>query len=244
MKQQWRFAVDISDLTIVVPTKNEEANIQGFLASLPRHLQLIVVDASQDATPTLIQRIRPHNTTLIRHPGNVTHARQIGAVYAQTEWLLFTDADIRFPPDYFHRLVLYDNVDAVYGPKLSRDRFSAYYRRFSWGQGLLHRLGIPAASGSNMLLRRRAFGEIGGFDLQLNCNEDTELMWRVRRHGFTVTYAPNLPVYASDHRRLERGRLRKTAHTLARGLLLYTNLLPSRWRISDWGYWTAPEKGT
>jgi len=233
----------ITDLTVIVPTRDEEHNIQGFLASLPRQVQLIVVDASSDATPSLVRQLRPGHTCLIRHPGNVTHARQIGAAAARTEWLLFTDADVCFPPDYFGRLLHYPDTDALYGPKLSRDRYVPYYHWFCRGQGALHRLGIPAASGSNMLLRRSVFADLGGFDLQLNCNEDTELMWRVQRRGYSVTFSPHLPVYAIDHRRLDRGWLRKTGHTLARGLLLYTNLLPPRWRLSDWGYWTAGENG-
>ena len=229
--------MDLSDLTIVVPTKNEERNIETFLRSLPRQARLIVVDASDDNTPHIVRYARRHNTRLLLHPGRVTQARRLGAAAAQSEWVLFTDADVRFPPDFFSRLSCFDDVDAGYGPKLSSDRHAGFYRWFSRGQALLHRLGIPAASGSNMIVRRRALAHIGGFDLRLPCNEDTELMWRLRRFGYSVAFAPHLPVYATDHRRLDRGRWRKVCHSLVRCFLLYTNLLPPRWRSSDWGYW-------
>jgi hypothetical protein len=53
-----------------------------------------------------------------------------------------------------------------------------------------------------------------------------------------VAFAPGLVVYARDHRRLQRGTLRKTVHSIARCSLLYFNLMPDRCRSRDWGYWS------
>jgi GT2 family glycosyltransferase len=207
---------------------------------LPPGVQLIVVDASQDATPELVQTLRPHNTLLLRCASTVTQARQWGAEAAETTWLLFTDADVIFPPDYFERLRGYRGYDALYGPKLSTDEFRSYYRWFAQGQRLAHALGMPAASGSNLLVKRQVLRDIGGFDLELTCNEDSELAWRVKRRGYRVDFAPDLVVYARDHRRLHRGVARKTLHSWVRCALLYFNLMPSRWREHDWGYWSLP----
>ncbi len=226
------------DITVVVPTKNEESNIVSFLHSLPAWVPLIVVDASEDATPELIRIHRPEHTLTLSHPGGVSEARQLGAEAAQTSWLLFTDADVVFPPDYFGRLGCYQGYDVIYGPKISNQEFAGYYRWFARGQHALDRMGIPAASGSNLLISRHAFFAVGGFDSQLACNEDTELVWRVKRRGYPVLFVPELVVYAGDHRRLERGMLRKTMHSFIRCLLLYYNLIPSRSRSCDWGYWS------
>ncbi|MGH8579880.1 MAG: hypothetical protein ACREVK_07110, partial [Gammaproteobacteria bacterium] len=52
----------------------------------------------------------------------LTSARQLGADSARTAWLLFSDADIEFPPEYiFLRLLGHEDDNIVYGPKLSRD---------------------------------------------------------------------------------------------------------------------------
>ncbi|MCA9958462.1 MAG: glycosyltransferase [Anaerolineales bacterium] len=225
------------EVSVIVPTRNEAHNVPCFLRSLPANVLLIVVDASDDETPTIIRRSRPFNTIIIRHPGNVTVARQIGAEAAITEWLLFTDADVLFDRDYFVNLSAHLQGDAVYGPKHSLDRFSHYYRWFGQGQQWMHRLGIPAASGSNLLIRRPVFDAIGGFDLRLTVNEDSEIAWRVKRQGYRIAFARDLVVYARDHRRLEYGRFRKTAHSLLRCALLYSGLMPARWRSHDWGYW-------
>jgi glycosyltransferase involved in cell wall biosynthesis len=226
------------DITLIVPTRDEQDNIITFLNSLPDWLSLIVVDASQDATAEMIISHRPERSLLLRDPGNVSQARQVGAIAARTPWLLYSDADVEFAPDYFERLLHYRGYDVVYGPKLSKDEFAATYRWVTRGQQLLHWLGVPAASGSNLLISRHALFVVGGFDTTLACNEDSELVWRARRRGYPVAFAPDLVVYARDHRRLQQGRTRKILHSIVRCLLLFSNLMPARWRRCDWGYWS------
>ena len=227
----------LSDVTLVLATRDEAHNIGGFLRSIPAEVRLVVVDASCDETPDLIERLRPANTCVLREPGSVTQARQRGAEVASTKWLLFSDADVVFAHDYFDRLSRLLGDALYYGPKLSRDRYRGYYRWIANGQALCHACGIPAASGSNLLLPRAALCAVGGFDLRLTCNEDSEVVWRVKRAGFQVRFLSELVVYASDHRRIERGRLRKTLHSIVRCTLLYTHLMPQGLRSLDWGYW-------
>lgn len=232
--------IDLNDITVVLPTRDEAANIGPFLWSLDPSVWLIVVDASEDETPALVTEQRPDRTTVICQPSTVTEARQLGAELAKTRWLLFSDADVSFAATYFRRLGVYpDDADLIYGAKHSIGEYRRYYHWFSWGQGLAHRLGFPAASGSNLLVRREVFWACRGFDLQLTVNEDSELAWRVKRMGHRVHFDPELVVYERDHRRLRRGVVRKTLHSVARCLLLYLNLIPSRWRGGDWGYWAS-----
>lgn len=237
----------LSDLTVILPTRNEAFNIRAFLASLPDALQLVVVDASHDETRQLIRAIRPDNTLIIESTCNVVQARQLGAEAAHTPWMLFTDADVIFSLTYFGELSRLDVSDErlglIYGAKKACDRFIAYHRWFTRGQHIFARLGIPAATGSNLIIQRRAFCEVGGFDLRLTCNEDSEIAWRVKRRGYRTLFAPGLVVYARDHRRLERGVWRKVMHSSLRCFLLYFNLLPSRWLGRDWGYWSSAKQG-
>jgi glycosyltransferase involved in cell wall biosynthesis len=226
-------------LTIVLPTKNEAGNIRTFLESVPAELPLVVVDAGSDETTAIIGRERP-SATLISHPGHIAAARQLGAVHARTPWLLFTDGDVTFAPDYFDRLPALLRGDAVYGAKRSHEAYAGYYRWFTRGQQLMQWIGIPGASGSNMLIRREAWLACGGFDLALTVNEDSEIFWRLHKMGFAVHFAPELTVFENDHRRLQQGMLRKTVHSILRGFLLYFDLMPARWRSSDWGYWSHP----
>ncbi len=231
----------LSELTVIVPTRNEEKNIPRFLASVPEAVELIVVDASEDRTVEILKRERRSPLRILRYYGNISQARQLGADSARTPWLLFSDADVEFPPGYFIRVLGHEDDDVVYGPKLSQDSYISYYQWVARTQRVSHSLGLPAASGSNLLVRREVLRGAGGFDPELACNEDSEFAWRAKRSGFRVAFDPALLVYARDHRRLHRGRWRKTAHSIVRCLALYFDLLPSRWRGHDWGYWSALE---
>lgn len=232
----------LAQITLVLPTRNEAANIAAFLGALPPELRLIVVDASDDETPDIIHRLRPRRTQVIRSRAGVSAARQIGAEAATTHWLLFSDADVTFGPAYFKRLSrLSDHCDALYGPKRSLGRWQGYWWAFSKAQQLADRIGVPAVSGSNFLVRRAALLGVGGFDPLLPCNEDSEVGWRLARAGQRLRFESSLVVHERDHRRLDQGALRKTAHSLLRCTLLYFGLLPERLRVSDWGYWSHPQ---
>jgi glycosyltransferase involved in cell wall biosynthesis len=227
-------------VTVIIPTRNEAERIGQFLASLPPALQLIVVDASDDATPEVVQHIRPHATRVIRSPTRIATARQIGAAAAQTEWLLFSDADVRFEAGYFDRIGAYLHHDAFYGPKYATASHPFYTRCFISGQQWCDRLGFPAASGSNMAIQRHVFDALGGFRLDLPVNEDSELFLRLAHRGFSSHYAADLGVHSIDDRRLDRGSLRKMLHSALRGALIAAGFrvpLPQRLLRHDWGYW-------
>jgi glycosyltransferase involved in cell wall biosynthesis len=229
----------LNDLSIIVPTRNEAANIPLLVHSIPRQVNQILVDASEDDTAELACHMRTGKTMVYRSRERISAARHIGAQLAYTPWLLFTDADIHFSETYFKNIQSLPPLDAYYGPKLSKDEFISYYQRIAKWQSIADTLRIPAVSGSNFLVRRDAYFSCGGFNPVLLVNEDSELGWRLQRCGFKIKYARNLTVYAHDHRRLYRGSLKKTLHSLLRCTLLYLNLMPRRWRSSDWGYWTS-----
>jgi len=228
------------DITLIVPTKNEARNIQSFLKTLPPELALIVVDASDDETETVIKKIRPQNTIVLREPGNIPLARQRGAEHAASEWLLYSDADMAFDNAYFTRLQkmkIADNVGAIMGAKLSLKKYRAYYRCYSGAMRVMSWLGIPIGSGSNMLIRRKALMKTGGFDERLAHSEDSDILIRIKKAGWKVPYKGRLKVYETDHRRLERGVVKKFWHGALRAFYLFTGWRAERVRESDWGYW-------
>lgn len=227
-------------VSVIIPTRNEAARIGGLLASLPAEVELIVVDASDDATADVVRALRPHATRVIRAHAGIAEARQIGAQVARGEWLLFTDADVAFTPLYFAQMHHYLAYDGFYGPKFATHRHPTYDAIFNGGQRLCHQIGFPAASGSNMVVRKQVLFEAGGFRLDLPVNEDTELFLRMAYLGYQIAYAPDLTVHSLDDRRLDRGATRKLLHSAVRSTLIALDLrvaLPSRLLRHDWGYW-------
>lgn len=239
--------MDLKDVTIIVPTKNERTNIISFLQSIPEQIPLIVVDASTDGTAELVRKMRSSSTTILREKSNIARSRQAGSEVAQTEWLLFTDADVVFCENYFDylsRLQLKSGVAGIVGTKRSLDRYRFYFHLFSAWLKFICFLNIPAATGSNMLVRRSALFEAGGFDISLPCNEDSFLMWQISRLGYQVHYNGSLVVYETDHRRLDRGVVLKTIHSIVRCILLFSGCLSPSLRYSDWGYWSKHRTNT
>jgi GT2 family glycosyltransferase len=237
---------ELAEVSVIVPTRNEAGQVAAFLAGLAPEVELVVVDASDDGTGDLFRDLRPARTHVIRNAAGVAAARQLGAQASRGTWLLFTDADVCFGPDYFQRLAGQLVGDAFYGSKHTTTSYARYGRLFTRCQQALHRAGVPAASGSNMAVRREVFERVGGFRQDLPVNEDTELMMRLRHRGFAVRFVPELAVRSLDDRRLEGGLAFKSLHSLARGLLLWLELrlpLPARWLRHDWGYWRRGRGG-
>jgi cellulose synthase/poly-beta-1,6-N-acetylglucosamine synthase-like glycosyltransferase len=111
-------------LSVIVPARNEAANISATLRSLLAaegvELQIIAVnDRSTDQTGAIMEGVAESlagedKTLQILHvtdlpPGwlGKTHAMALAAQHAKGEWLLFTDGDVLFDPDALRRALEY-----------------------------------------------------------------------------------------------------------------------------------------
>ncbi len=114
-------------VSVCVPARNEESNIEAcarsVLASDEPNIELVVYDdQSTDATPRIIQslideelsRAGASGTSRLRRAATVPlpagwngkqHACWRMSQTARGQWLLFTDADVRFTPDAARRAV-------------------------------------------------------------------------------------------------------------------------------------------
>ena len=99
-------------VSIVVPARNEERNIEVALRSvlaqrLPRVEVIVVDDRSTDATGAILERMAAEIPALkVVHVAELpagwlgkNHALELGARQARGELLLFTDADVVMVPD-------------------------------------------------------------------------------------------------------------------------------------------------
>jgi cellulose synthase/poly-beta-1,6-N-acetylglucosamine synthase-like glycosyltransferase len=110
-------------LTIVVPARNEETELEPALDSLlrldyPAYEVIAVDDRSTDSTGEIMERMAnsPEATGKLRvvHVRELpegwlgkTHAMWLGAQQAGGEWMLFTDADCVFHPESLRRAIYY-----------------------------------------------------------------------------------------------------------------------------------------
>ena len=120
-------------VSIIVPARNEEAEIENCLGSLlaldyDNYEVIAVNDRSNDRTGEIMERIAknprssktasgPPRLNIIHHTElpsgwlGKTHAMWTGANAATGEWLLFTDADVIFKPDSVRRALAYGEAE-------------------------------------------------------------------------------------------------------------------------------------
>jgi GT2 family glycosyltransferase len=138
------------------------------------------------------------------------HARNAGARAVVNEWILFMDADCRPVPDlmeaYFGDLPAKD-CGAIAGAIVGIPDQAALVARYARARGFLNLAGGAEgpfwriAVGGNMLVRRAAFQEIGGFVEGIRSGGDVDLSRRLQRAGWRVERRPRALV---EHRHRER----------------------------------------
>lgn len=170
-----------------------------------------------DGSPTLL---------VIPVPGERTpaHARNVGAGRASRDWILFLDSDCFPRPGlleaYFTEPVA-DDVGAVAGELIpapaGRTLTSRYgaTRNFLSQQAHLAHGYLPRAAAANLLVRRGAFEQVGGFYEGLRAAEDTDFAWRLQQAGWRLESCPEALV---EHAyRVALGELRRQWRGYAAG---------------------------
>jgi cellulose synthase/poly-beta-1,6-N-acetylglucosamine synthase-like glycosyltransferase len=187
------------DVSVVIPTRNRSALLSRTLRSALRQervvFEVIVVDeASSDDTPALLSGLDDRRVRVLRHeiPRGLSAARNHGAEHARAEWLAFLDDDDLWAPDKLYRQVsaaretgrdwaYTGSVNIENGrivrsaPAPSEEEVVAAVPRFP----------ILPGGGSNVIVRRETFTQIGPFDTRfVSGGEDWELWIRLAKHGW------------------------------------------------------------
>jgi glycosyltransferase involved in cell wall biosynthesis len=125
-------------LTVVILTKNEEANLPGCLAAIPERYPVVIVDSgSTDATLAIAK----DKSVTVYHNAWPGFAEQRNFAIHQcgigTPWILFVDADEVYPPSF------YDWFESGMAEKDSIDVWMVPSILYLRGKRLSHAPGYP-----------------------------------------------------------------------------------------------------
>lgn len=201
-------------LSVIVPARNEEKSIQESVETMlaqtyPGELDVIVVDdRSTDGTECILQtleRQNPDRLEVLRVQDlpegwlGKNHALYLGAKSALGDWLLFTDADVRFSPRCFEYAMNYASSNGLHHLTLPPEILSrglllrAFVSTFSlifmvtqrpW-RARDPRSREAVGVGAFNLVRRDVYEEIGTHrTIAMRPDDDMKLAKLVKKHGF------------------------------------------------------------
>jgi glycosyltransferase involved in cell wall biosynthesis len=199
-------------ITVIVPARNEAANIEATLRSLLAvegvRLEILAVDdRSTDATGSIMDRVATEETRVaVLHIAELpvgwmgkTHAMTLAAERAGGSWLLFTDGDILFAKDSLLRAMNFAESEradhVVIFPTLILKSFGermmiAFFQGISTLFSRFWRIPVEGTKeslgvGAFNLIRADVYREVGGFEsLRMEVLEDLRLGFEVKRRGY------------------------------------------------------------
>ncbi|HEC77241.1 MAG TPA: glycosyltransferase [Thermoplasmatales archaeon] len=186
-------------ISIIVPTKNEEKNIEELLKILipqEQPIEIIIADGgSKDATHEIVKKYMQKNPNIKLYvkKGTIGESMNYAIEKAEGEAISFLGADDRPDKDWIKniRKALKKGNNIVAGKCIIKgkkyfqlDRVKFYHKGFD--------ISIP---GTNTTYRKEVLIKLNGFDPRFITAEDIDLNYRAVNAGYKIYFEENAIVY-------------------------------------------------
>jgi mycofactocin glycosyltransferase len=213
-------------ISVIIPTRDRSKSAVECLESIyaqdypTDRIEVIVIDdGSQDETQILISAFPCTLLTNAENHGQ-SYCRNLGVQAAKYEIIAFLDDDCVAGKTWLRDLAQFfrwEEIGAVggyvdgYYHQSRLDRYEKEFSLLNLGKQIFRstndRFFIPTC---NMLIRKKAYLEIGGIRETLHIGEDVDFCWRMRDAGQQMLYVPS-GVVMHKHRNMLRTMLRRRA---------------------------------
>ncbi len=235
-------------LSVICPTLDEEAHIEGilrhFVVSAPLAKEMFIIDGgSQDRTREIVE------AWSARHPGihlldnperYVPHALNRAIPLCRGRYIARIDAHTEYAPDYYQSIVDVlekTGADIAGGPTRTK-------AHTPWQAAIAKAICTPMAIGNSRVhfedyegytdsvtfgaWRREVFEVTGLFDTDLVRNQDDEFHYRAKSKGLKIYQSPDIKLYYYPRSSL-RGLFRQY-HQYGRYKPLVLRKVPKEWK--------------
>lgn len=194
-------------VSVIIPNYNYERylaeTLDSVLAQTYPDIEVIVVDdGSKDGSRAVLEQYRNYITAIFQQNSGVSAARNNGVAASSGEFVAFLDADDAWLPKKIEWQVERFWADPELGlvhvgvDEVDADGHSLVKRlegvEGSVGPILLQlkREGV-LGGGSGLMVPRRVFDEVGGFDTRLSTSADWDLFYRISER-YRVGFVPEI----------------------------------------------------
>jgi glycosyltransferase involved in cell wall biosynthesis len=223
-------------VTVIIPCFNAKETLVETVASVERQTYpdweiIIVNDGSSDGSDRLADKLAESKRITVVHTANkgVSHARNTGVENAAGEYLAFLDADDSWHPEKLQAQVEYFKKHDDCGVCFSKVRFTSptgkSLNQYSYvPKQPLSAFGLLVenhlCTSSNIMCRKQAFQETGGFEIGMNYAEDQE--WLLRMALQDRWKINGIPQVLVDYR-TQNGSLSSSLDKMEQGWLMLVN---------------------
>jgi len=205
--------------SVIIPTLNEEHYLPKLLSDFAKqnlkNFNIIIIDAnSSDKTKEVALKFSknfPLEFYTIEKK-SVSRQRNFGAQKAKGEYFIFLDADARVEPKFTENIyadIIQKNQKKglLFLPVLATDKPSGknkvLFKLINSAIEMSQSLNRPLAPGGSIIIQRKIFFDLKGFDENLYMSEDHDLVQRAKEFGIKAKILKNAKV-VFNLRRVEK----------------------------------------
>ena len=213
------------NISIVVLNYNNLKVIGKCIDSLITHnrynYEIIVVDnGSKDGSYEMLKEKYDSKICLLQNDRNgCSSGRNLGVAHAKGDWIVFLDSDQWIISDSWLDCALNILNDKVtigaiswnagwFEPGKTTGPIVDYLpNRAISDHSLLYRTDIAYLATSGLIMKKKIFDEIKGFDefYDPTCFEDTDLSLKIRHEGYDIAYSPYMAIMHLPHQTTKSG---------------------------------------
>ena len=217
------------DISIIIPTKNEELHIGQLLHDISkqklvkkngRKLKVEVIVADGGSTDKTKKIAKLYDVKIIKG-GHPSVGRNAGAKKAKGKVLYFMDADIRIDPLFINEsyqefiekkldIAAIDNLPKWEGKEnyIQRTVLEFFYMIGNVIIRILQKTKTPKLISTCMIVKKKSFDAVGGFNENIYVHGDAEVTERVANAGFEMGVLDRDRIWASTRKPLKHGVVR------------------------------------